>query len=174
MGQIAAADETLIYRIFGIDGELLIDHAWGRETATIEDIKGYSPKACCVSSGQVLPKAYGHGETEQIVKEMTDQLCLELVERRLVTDSIAPVSYTHLDVYKRQDHICVRKVCDFGLESGIFRPQIFPGIIFCPVYRKTVTAPVYSRSSQVITGWSVSRKVVIKFKAVYILSLIHI
>ena len=89
MGQIAAADEALIYRIFGIDGELLIDHAWGRETATIEDIKGYSPKACCVSSGQVLPKAYGHGETEQIVKEMTDQLCLELVERRLVTDSIA-------------------------------------------------------------------------------------
>ena len=44
MGQIAAADEALIYRIFGIEGELLIDHAWGRETATIEDIKGYSPK----------------------------------------------------------------------------------------------------------------------------------
>ena len=65
----------------------------------------------------------------------------------------------------------MRKVCDFGLESGIFRPQIFPGIIFCPVYRKTVTAPVYSRSSQVITGWSVSRKVVIKFKAVYICDL---
>ena len=49
--------------------------------------------------------------------------------------------------------------------------MFFPGIIFCPVYRKTVTAPVYSRSSQVITGWSVSRKVVIKFKAVYICDL---
>lgn len=95
MRQLASADEKLIYRIFGIDGELLIDHAWGRETATIEDIKRYRPKSRCLSSGQVLPSAYDWEKTEQIVKEMTEQLCLELVEKRLVTDSVSlHISYS--------------------------------------------------------------------------------
>lgn len=58
MGQLAQADEKLIYRNFGIDAELLIDHAWGRETVTMEDIKTYVPKVRSITSGQVLSKPY--------------------------------------------------------------------------------------------------------------------
>ena len=88
MGQIAEADEDLLYKVFGIDAELLIDHAWGRETTTIADIKAYRPKTNCLTSGQVLPRDYGHEEGKLVVKEMADLLCLELVDKGLVTDSV--------------------------------------------------------------------------------------
>lgn len=88
MGDIARADEALLYRMLGIDAELLIDHAWGRETTTIADIKSYKPKATSVSSGQVLPRDYNYEDGKLIIKEMADLLCLELVEKGLVTDSI--------------------------------------------------------------------------------------
>ena len=81
MEDIAHADENLLYKMLGIDAELLIDHAWGRETATIEDIKAYKPKNNSVSSGQVLPRNYSYEEGELILKEMVDDLCLTLVER---------------------------------------------------------------------------------------------
>lgn len=89
MGDIARAEESLLYRVFGIDAELLIDHAWGRESATIADIKKYRSKSNSLSSGQVLARDYNYEECILIVKEMTDMLCLEMADRGLVTESIS-------------------------------------------------------------------------------------
>lgn len=88
MQGIAQADENLLYQLFGIDAELLIDHAWGRETTTMEDIKTYRSKSSSISSGQVLPRDYSFEEGKLIAGEMADLLCLELVDKGLVTDSI--------------------------------------------------------------------------------------
>lgn len=88
MGEIAGAEESLLYRLFGIDAELLIDHAWGRESTTIADIKAYKPKTNSVSCGQVLDCDSSFERGKLIVKEMTDLLCLELVDKGLVTNSV--------------------------------------------------------------------------------------
>lgn len=88
MEDIAHADEDFLYHIFGIDAELLIDHAWGREPVTIADIKSYKPGTNCISSGQVLSCDYSFEDGKLIVKEMMDLLCLDMVEKKLVTRSV--------------------------------------------------------------------------------------
>lgn len=88
MRQVAEADEGLLLRMFGVDAELLIDHAWGRESVTMADIKAYRPKSASLSSGQVLSRDYTHEEGRLVVKEMADLLSLELVEKRLAADSL--------------------------------------------------------------------------------------
>ncbi len=88
MEDVAHANEDLLYRLFGIDAELLIDHAWGRETTTIADIHHYKPDSSSIGSGQVLMRDYAFEEGQLIVKEMTDLLCLDLVARHLVTASV--------------------------------------------------------------------------------------
>lgn len=88
MEQIAKADEDFMYKLFGIDAELLIDHAWGRETTTMADIKSFKPKHNSLSSGQVLACDYGYKDGMLIVKEMADLLCLDLVDKGLITQSI--------------------------------------------------------------------------------------
>ncbi len=89
MGDIAQTPEDLLYHLFGIDAELLIDHAWGRETTTMADIKGYKPQNSSMSVGQVLPRDYSYEECRLIVKEMTDALCLDMSEKGLVTASLS-------------------------------------------------------------------------------------
>lgn len=89
MKDIAMAKEDMLYRLFGVDAELLIDHAWGKEPTTIAEIKAYKPKHNSLTSGQVLSCESTHEEGRLIVKEMTDLLCLDLVEKGLVTDSIS-------------------------------------------------------------------------------------
>lgn len=91
MKEIAHARESLLYKAFGIDAELLIDHAWGREPVTIADIKTYRPKNTSFSSGQVLPRDYEYEEGVLVVKEMVDLLCLDLVDQGLVTSHISLV-----------------------------------------------------------------------------------
>lgn len=91
MEEIAHARESLLYKAFGIDAELLIDHAWGREPVTIADIKAYRPKNTSLSSGQVLPRDYSYEEGILVVKEMADLLCLDLVDQGLVTSHISLV-----------------------------------------------------------------------------------
>ena len=81
-------NEQLLYRLFGVNAELLIDHAWGWEPCTIADIKAYKPACNSLGSGQVLPRPYAADETRLIVREMADLLTLDLVEKRLVTDQI--------------------------------------------------------------------------------------
>lgn len=88
MGEIAHADEDMLYKLFGVDAELLIDHAWGRETTLMEDIKNYKSQSNSISSGQVLGCDCDYETGKLIVKEMVDLLCLELVEKGLVTNSI--------------------------------------------------------------------------------------
>ncbi|RAZ94367.1 DNA repair protein, partial [Klebsiella oxytoca] len=84
-GDIADADENLLYHLFGVDAELLIDHAWGREPVTLHDIKTYRPRTSCLTSGQVLGCDYPYDKGLLIVKEMADLLCLDLVAQELVT-----------------------------------------------------------------------------------------
>ncbi len=81
-------NEELLYKLFGINAELLIDHAWGWEPCTIADIKAYRPSANSIGSGQVLHSAYTFDKAQLVVREMTDLLVLDLVEKRLVTDQL--------------------------------------------------------------------------------------
>ena len=81
-------NEELLYKMFGINAELLIDHAWGYEPVTIADIKGYKPETNSIGSGQVLHCPYDFNQTKIIVREMTDALVLDLVEKKLVTDQL--------------------------------------------------------------------------------------
>ena len=80
--------EALLYRLFGVNAELLIDHAWGWEECTMADIKGYRPENRSLSSGQVLSTPYAFGKARLIVREMTDQLVLDLVKKGLTTDQV--------------------------------------------------------------------------------------
>ena len=81
-------NEELLYRMFGVNAELLIDHAWGWENCTIADIKAYRPETNSISSGQVLPEPYSFEKGRLIIKEMTDLLVLDLVDKCLVTDQL--------------------------------------------------------------------------------------
>lgn len=97
MGEIAHANEALLYRLFGVDAELLIDHAWGREPVTIADIKDFRPQNTSLTSGQVLPCGYPFEEGRLIVKEMADLMCLDLVDKGLLTGSITMyLSYSNV------------------------------------------------------------------------------
>ncbi|SEU25796.1 DNA polymerase V [Lacrimispora sphenoides] len=80
--------EDLLYKLFGINAELLIDHAWGWEPCTIADIKAYKPSTNSIGSGQVLQSAYTFDKAKLIVWEMTDLLVLDLVDKKLVTDQL--------------------------------------------------------------------------------------
>lgn len=81
-------NEDLLYRLFGVNAELLIDHAWGFEPCTIADIKAYKPRESSLGSGQVLPHAYTFEQARLVVHEMTDLLVLDLVDKGLVTDRL--------------------------------------------------------------------------------------
>lgn len=81
-------NEELLYKLFGINAELLIDHAWGWEPCTIEDIKAYKPSSNSIGSGQVLHCAYPSDKAKLVVREMTDLLVLDLVDKGLVTDQM--------------------------------------------------------------------------------------
>lgn len=80
--------EGLLYRLFGVNAELLIDHAWGWEPCTIADIKAYRPSTNSISSGQVLSCPYSFEKARLILREMADLLALELVEKRIATDHL--------------------------------------------------------------------------------------
>lgn len=93
MGDIARAsldpnEEKFLYKIFGVNAELLIDHAWGYEPCTIEDIKSYRPESSSLSTGQVLSEAYTAAKARIVIREMADMLSLDLVDKRLVTDQL--------------------------------------------------------------------------------------
>lgn len=81
-------NEDLLYKLFGINAQLLIDHAWGWEPCTIRDIKAYKPSTNSISSGQVLHCPYSWEKAKLITREMTDLLTLDLVEKGLVTDQL--------------------------------------------------------------------------------------
>ncbi len=91
MGDVARMSvkcEDVLYRTFGVNAELLIDHAWGWEPVTIAEIKAYKPENNSISSGQVLQDPYEFDKGKLVAREMTDQLALDLVEKHLVTDQL--------------------------------------------------------------------------------------
>lgn len=81
-------NEELLYKLFGINAELLIDHAWGYEPCTMEDVKAYKPETNSISSGQVLHCPYEFDKARLVVKEMIDLMALDLVDKGLVTNQI--------------------------------------------------------------------------------------
>ncbi len=91
MGDIARyslTNEERLYKLFGVNAELLIDHAWGWEPTTIADIKAYRPQSNSIGSGQVLHCPYDYEKTRLVVWEMADQLALDLVDKGLVTNQL--------------------------------------------------------------------------------------
>lgn len=91
MGDVARKsvyNEDLLYKLFGVNAELLIDHAWGYEPCTIADIRSYKPSENSISSGQVLKEPYSFEKARLVVREMADALSLDLVRKRLVTNSV--------------------------------------------------------------------------------------
>ncbi|HAG70364.1 MAG TPA: DNA methylase [Lachnospiraceae bacterium] len=90
-------NEDYFYRTFGVNAELLIDHAWGFEPVTIADIRQYKPESRSISSGQVLMRPYSFDEARTVVREMTDALSLDLVEKGLVcSTTVLTISYEAL------------------------------------------------------------------------------
>ena len=81
-------NEELLYRLFGVNAELLIDHAWGWEPCTIADIKAYRPQSSSVGSGQILPCPYTADKARLVVREMAESLVLGLVDKGLVTSQL--------------------------------------------------------------------------------------
>ncbi|MDD6402128.1 MAG: DNA repair protein [Lachnospiraceae bacterium] len=95
MRDIANADENMLYRHFGIDAELMIDHAFGRETTLMSDIKAYKPSTNSITSGQVLGTDTNFSDGLLLVKEMIDLMCLDLVDKNMITDSVTlHISYS--------------------------------------------------------------------------------
>lgn len=91
MGDVALCSvthEELLYTLFGKNAELLIDHAWGWEPCTIKDIKAYRPASQSLGSSQVLPCPYSAEKAKLVLREMADQLVLDLAEKKLVTDQL--------------------------------------------------------------------------------------
>ena len=88
VAKISLENEDLLYKLFGVNAELLIDHSWGWEPVTIKDIKAYKPASNSISSGQVLHCPYNYEKTKLIVKEMTELLTLDLVQKNLVTSQM--------------------------------------------------------------------------------------
>ncbi len=85
---MSKSGQDVLYRTFGINAELLIDHAWGREPCTIRDIKTYKPMSNSLSSGQVLSCAYEWDKARLVIREMADQLSFDLLDKGVVTDQI--------------------------------------------------------------------------------------
>ena len=88
VAQCSVQNEELLYKLFGVNAELLIDHAWGWEPCTIADIKAYKPSTNSIGSGQVLQYAYTADKARLVIREMADALALDLVDKKLVTDQL--------------------------------------------------------------------------------------
>ena len=91
MGDVALCserDEDFLYRLFGVNAELLIDHAWGYEPCEMWDIKNYRPRSNSFSSGQVLKEPYEYKKARVVVQEMAEEVALMLLEKKLVTDQV--------------------------------------------------------------------------------------
>jgi DNA polymerase V len=91
MGDVARTsltNEVLLYKLFGVNAELLIDHAWGFEPCTMEDVKAYRPSSESISSGQVLSEPYSFDKARLILREMCDMFALELTSRGVIARTV--------------------------------------------------------------------------------------
>ena len=88
LARLSVQNEDLLYRLFGVNAELLIDHAWGWEPCTMDDVKAYRPETNSFSNGQVLQEPYSFQKARVVVQEMAENMALELVSKHLVTDQL--------------------------------------------------------------------------------------
>lgn len=88
LARMSVQDEELLYRLFGVNAELLIDHAWGWEPCTMEAVKAYRPETNSFSSGQVLQEPYSFKKARVVIQEMAEDMALDLVRKRLTTDQL--------------------------------------------------------------------------------------
>ena len=117
MGELAAANEELLYKTFGIDAELLIDHAWGRETTTMADIHSFRPQSRSLSRGQVLICDYDYPKGRIVVREMAEDLALDLFAQGLEADLVGlSLGYAY-----RSDQIPAHGSCRLELPSNSVR-----------------------------------------------------
>ena len=143
MGDIARrslSDEEGLYRLFGIDAELLIDHAWGIEPCTIKDIKAFRPKRSSSGSAQVLPCPYDIYQARLIVQEMTDQLALELVENHQLCDRVTVT--LHYD----------RENVDQGIYKGAARKDWYGRTVPPAAHATAHFSSMTSSSEQMMAG----------------------
>ena len=89
MGSVARAPQELLYKVFGVNAELLIDHAWGRESCTIADIKAYKGKSRSFSSSQILPKDYDIEQARLVLMEMTDEGCRRMIREKVIASEVS-------------------------------------------------------------------------------------
>lgn len=150
MGDIARfslSGEAVLYRLFGINAELLIDHAWGWEPCTMQDIKSYRPRENSLGSGQVLPRPYSAAGARLIVREMMDALALSLTEKGVVTNGVvltigyeyragAPLEAMRAHASRRLDHFTdsVRRLTETALR--LYEASVDP---YRKVHRITLT-----------------------------------
>ena len=104
-------NEDLLYKLFGINAELIIDHAWGWEPCTLEDIKKYKPKSTSLSQGQVLHHPYDFNKTRIVVQEMIELLTLDMINRKSITDLIN--LYIGYDISNIDDNYTGEVVYDY-------------------------------------------------------------
>ncbi|MDE6831884.1 MAG: DNA methylase [Muribaculaceae bacterium] len=124
MGDVARASlshEDWFYGEFGVNAELLIDHAWGWEPVTMDLIKSYHPSTHSMSSGQVLSCAYTTDQAKTVVKEMADSIALDLVDKRLVTDQIVLTIGYDVESLKRPE---IRSLYDGGIHTDRYGRQV--------------------------------------------------
>ena len=88
LARMSEQNEELLYKLFGVNAELLIDHAWGWEPCTIADVKAYRPETNSFSSGQVLQEPYTFQKARVVIQEMAEGMALDLVAKRMVTDQL--------------------------------------------------------------------------------------
>lgn len=141
MGDVARAsleDEDWLFKLFGVDAELIIDHAWGYEPCTLADVKAYKPRMNSLTSGQVLTCPYDADKTRIIVKEMTDLLVLDLVDKGLITDSVS--------LYIGYD----RENVDKGNYTGDIHVDHYGRAVPCSV-NKTISLSTPTSSAKAIT-----------------------
>ncbi len=88
LARMSVQNEETLYKLFGVNAELLIDHAWGWEPCTMEAVKAYRPETNSFSSGQVLQEPYDFKKARVVIQEMAEGMALGLVSKRLVTDQL--------------------------------------------------------------------------------------
>ena len=88
LARMSERSEEFLYKLFGVNAELLIDHAWGWEPCTMEAVKAYRPETNSFSSGQVLQEPYTFKKARVVIREMAEGMALDLVQKRLVTDQL--------------------------------------------------------------------------------------
>ena len=178
MGDVARKsleDQGLLYKLFGINAEYLIDHAWGWEPCTMKDVKNFKPKINSLSEGQVLHKPYDYEHTKLIVKEMTDNVSFALTRKGLVTDQLVlEIGYdtSNLEFYDgeitedrygrkipKHAHGTIR-LDRFSSTSSVLRKYIIE------LFDKIINKDLYVRRVYVIAG-NVRNKEAVKNQKVY-------